>query len=185
MSAIDPPLPPAELALFRDAIPGLHRGDFSRLEPLFHEDPFLDGQRCRIIDWYEQGYLDGEPEALAEAFTCACFLGRLSVAKFLLKKGVDPTAGNGTGLNAFHWAANRGQLDTVKLLIEHKVPLETRSMYGGTVLGTAVWSAVNEPRADHVSIIEALLVAGARLDAGLYPSGNEQVDELLRLHGAA
>ena len=57
-------------------------------------------------------------------------------------------------------------------------------MYGGTVLGTAVWSAINEPRSNHISIIEALLKAGARLDAVKYPSGSERVDEVLRQHGA-
>ena len=88
-------------------------------------------------------------------------------------------------MNGLHWAANRGQLETVKLLIERKAPLEIKNMYGGTVLGTAVWSAVNEPRVDHVLIIEALIIAGANLDAAGYPSGNAQVDELLRRHGAS
>ena len=71
------------------------------------------------------------------------------------------------------------------LLIEHKAPLETKSMYGGTVLGTAVWSAVNEPRADHVLIIEALINAGANLGAAGYPSGNARIDEVLVRHGAS
>src|SRR5439155_20393016 len=126
---------------FRDAVHGLERGDFSRLAPLFDEDPSLDRHPCRIVAWYEQGYFDNEPKALDEAFTCACFLGRTSVADFLLIQGVDPSAGANTGLNGFHWAANRGQLDTVKLLIRRKAPLEIKNMYGGTVLGTTVWSA--------------------------------------------
>jgi hypothetical protein len=32
------------------------------------------------------------------------------------------------------------------------------------VLGTAVWSALNEPRPDHKQIIKDLLRAGARLE---------------------
>jgi hypothetical protein len=169
---------------FRDAARGLERGDFSHLEPLFVEDPALGGRPCRIVEWYAKGYFDGEPKALNEALTCACFNGRTLVADFLLKKGLDPAAGANTGLNAFHWAANRGHLDTVKLLLECKAPLEIKSMYGGTVLGTAVWSAINEPRADHLAIIEALIVAGAKLNAAGYPTGNEGVDEVLRRHGA-
>jgi hypothetical protein len=167
-------------ALFRDAVRGLERGDFSRLEPLFVEDPSLGRHFCRIVAWYEKGYFNNEPKALAEAFTCACFNGRTLVADFLLKKGIDPAAGANTGLNAFHWAANRGHLDTVKLLIEQKAPLEIKNMYGGTVLGTAVWSAINEPRADHLAIIKALIAAGANLDAAEYPTGNERIDEVLR-----
>ena len=170
-------------ALFRDALRGLHRGDFSRLEPLFIEDPGLGG-RCRIAAWYEEGRFEAEPKALAEAFSCACFNGRTSVAEFLLDKGVDPAAGGCTGMNAFHWAADRGKLDTVKLLIERNAPLEIENMYGGTVLGCTVWSAINEPRANHLATIEALIEAGANIDAAEYPSGDERIDDVLRRHGA-
>jgi ankyrin repeat protein len=167
-----------------DALRGLERGDFSRLEPLFDELPSFDGYKGRIVDWYEKGHFDNEPRALAEALTCACFLGRTSVADLLLTEGVDPAAGTGTGLSALHWAANRGNLATVKLLIERNAPLEQKNMYGGTVLGCAVWSAINEPRADHVVIIEALLAAGAKIDESEYPTGSQRVDEVLRRYGA-
>ena len=170
--------------LFRDAVQGLLRGDFSRLEPLFDAQPSLDRRQCRILEWYEKRYFDQEPKALEEALACACFLGRNSVADFLLARGVDPRAGASTGLDGFHWAANRGQLETVKLLIQRKAPLETKNMYGGTVLGTAVWSAINEPRPDHIAIIEALINAGVRLDVTGYPTGNERVDQVLQQHGA-
>jgi hypothetical protein len=73
----------------------------------------------------------------------------------------------------------------VRLLLRRKAPLETHSMYGGTVLGTATWSAVNEPRPDHVQIIEELLNAGARPEEAGYPSGHEHVDAVLRRHGAS
>src|SRR5512134_623085 len=99
--------------VWRDALKGLEHGDFSRLEPLFDKLPALEGDKCRLVDWYEKGYFEDQPKALAEALTCACFLGRTSIAEYLLDKGVDPAAGTGTGLSAFHWAANRGNLDTV------------------------------------------------------------------------
>lgn len=175
---------PSNDPVWLDALLGLERGDFSRLEPLFEKHPSLDGDKCRMVDWYEKGYFDSEPKALAEAFTCACFLGRTSVADFLLTEGVDPAAGTSTGLSGFHWAANRGNLDTVKLLIERKAPLEQVNMYGGTVLGCTVWSAINETRVDHIAIIEALLAAGAKIDEAEYPTGTERVDEVLQRHGA-
>ena len=34
----------------------------------------------------------------------------------------------------FHWAANRGNPETVELLIERGAPLEQKNMYDGTVL---------------------------------------------------
>ena len=169
----------AELIHFREAVRGLKRGDFSRSEPLFKNDFPEEGQRCLIIQWYEAGLFTDEPEALAEAFTCACFLGYTGVAEYLLDKGVDPAGGFKTGLNAFHWAVNRGQLATSMLLIEHKAPLEIRNMYGGTVLGTAVWSAINEPRGEQVRIIEELIKAGARVEEVECPTGDQRVDRVL------
>jgi hypothetical protein len=166
----------------RDAVRGLIAGDFSRLDPLFEE---RDGRQCQIIEWYEASLFANEPKALAEALTCACFNGRTEVVDYLLAHGVDPPGGANTGLNGFHWAANRGQLDVVMLLIRHQAPLETRSMYDGTVLGTAVWSAINEPRPDHLRIIEALIKAGARVDDVGYPTGNQTVDRIFTRLGVA
>jgi ankyrin repeat protein len=88
-------------------------------------------------------------------------------------------------MDALHWAANRGQLESVRLLLERKTPLETRSMYGGTALGTAVWSAIHQPRPDHPQIIEELLNAGANVDDAGYPTGNAQIDAVLQEHGAS
>src|SRR3954471_17225768 len=111
-----------------DALEGLHRGDFSRLEPLFDERSGRSGE-SRIVEWHEHGRFRDQPTALAEALTCASFLGRTTVAEYLLHHGVNPSGGAGTGLDALHWAANRGQLEAVRLLIRAKAPLETRSMY--------------------------------------------------------
>jgi hypothetical protein len=97
-------------ALFRDAVQGLVDGDFSRLEPLFAGDA---ARKPQMMEWHEAGRFRDEPKALAEALTCACFLGRTDVAQHLLENGVDPSGGIGTGLNAFHWAANRGQVEAI------------------------------------------------------------------------
>jgi ankyrin repeat protein len=164
---------------FQDAVEGLRSGDFSRLASLFDGDP------CRIVNWHREGDFDGEPQALDEAFACACFVGRTGVAACLLDHGVDPVAGDGTGMCGFHWAVNRGNSGTVELLLERKAPLETRNMYGGTVLGTAVWSAINERKDGHLAIIETLIRAGANLDAVKIPVGNNEIEEMFRRHGAS
>jgi hypothetical protein len=170
--------------IFRAAVRDLEEGNFSRLEPLFRNLASSSHASCQIIEWYDLGYFKNEPKALNEALTCACFNGCTRVAKFLMDRGADPLAGFGTGMNGFHWAANRGQLETVKLLIERKVPMEIENMYGGTVLGCTVWSVVHEPRANQVEVIDALLAAGANVEAAEYPSGNARVDEILLRHGA-
>jgi len=48
------------------------------------------------------------------------------------------------------------------MLIECKVALEAKNRFGGTVLGQAVWSAINEPKPDHPEIIRALIAAGVK-----------------------
>jgi len=159
------------------ALQGLKQGDFSWLEPYFTPDFTADGARCRIIGWYEQGAFEHEPQALAEALTCACFLGRTGIAEYLLQRGVDVTAGTATGLSAFHWAANRGNQATVKLLLQHNAPLEMKNSYGGTVLSGTLWAAFHEKQyPDHLPIIDALLAAGAQVE----PDWQQWIDELRR-----
>ena len=139
--------------------------------------------RARLLDWIERGRFRDHPAALNEALTCACFNGETTAAEFLLDGGADIVAGAATGLNGFHWAANRGQLHTVKMLVARKLPMEVRNAYGGTVLGGTTWAAVHEPKPSHVAIIQVLLEAGADVSGAEYPSGNAEVDRLLRLHG--
>ena len=70
------------------------------------------------------------------------------------------------------------------MLLLRKVPVEARSRYGSTVLGTAVWSAVHEPRPNHLQIIEELLDAGARVEEVDYPTGSLPADAVLRRRDA-
>jgi hypothetical protein len=171
-------------ATFQDVLHWLRHGDFTRLAGVFQGDLSNETRHPRIIKWYEEGRFESEPQASAEALTCACFLGETTVAEYLLKRGVDSSGGSGTGLNAFHWAVNRGQLEAVRLLLKWKAPLEARSMYGGNVLDTAIWSAINEPRPGQREIVEELLKAGARLHDEKLPTGNEELDAILRRHEA-
>ena len=154
---------------FETVIARLLHGDFSALEPA----------QSQILDWARQGRFADHPDALAEALSAACFVGRTDVAEYLLAHGVDPASGNRTGLDALHWAADRGQLEAVRLLLRHHAPLENRNMYGGTALGAAVWSATNAPRAAHPQIIEELLAAGAHVEEVEFPTGNAEIDAVL------
>lgn len=174
----------ADEASFRDAVQGLLNGDFSRLEPLFGDKAGSTENRSPIIRWYEEGRFENEPEALAEAFTCACFLGKAEVVKHFLERGMDPSGGDRTGHDALNWAGAGGQLEVVRLLIQHNAPLETRNRFGGTALGQTVWSAIHEPNPRHIQVIEALIDAGARVEEAGYPTGNVGIDEVLKRHVA-
>ena len=49
---------------FRDALLGLERGDFSRLEPLFVAETNGD-EPCQVVQWHAAGLFGDQPEALA------------------------------------------------------------------------------------------------------------------------
>jgi hypothetical protein len=166
---------------FETVAAGLHHGDFSRLDPLFAEPPTPSSV---LGGWLASGRFRDDPGALNEALTCACFNGRTPWVAHLLNAGADLSAGIESGLNGFHWAANRGQLDVVLLLLERRHSLEVRNCYGGTVLGSAVWAAVHEPRPAHPAIIDALLRGGARVEEAAYPSGDPAIDTILEQYGA-
>lgn len=173
--------PPADGPDFREVVSGLHHGDFSRLAPLFATPP---GPSSALSAWVEGGWFSRDPAALNEALACACFNGATEWVRYLLERGADLLAGAGTGHNGLHWATNRGQLDTVRFLLQRGVPLESLNSYGGTVLGGTVWAAVHEPKPAHLAIIEALLEAGARVEGAEYPCGSPEVDAVLRRYGA-
>jgi hypothetical protein len=144
----------------------LDAGDFTWLDKL------LETQNASLIELLEA---HGEPKGyMEEAFAWACMVGRIRDAEDLLNKRVDPYAGMKTGLAGFHYAVSSGRLDTVKMLIERKVPMDVENMYGGNIWGQALWSAVNEHMPEHAAIIEALIEAGVEIEPGTLEWWEEQ-----------
>src|SRR6185369_3280751 len=121
---------------------------------------------------------------LQSAFLYACGRGQNEVVEFLLTKGVDLADGGRVGQTPLHWAVIDGQLEMVKLLLKHNPPLESRNIYGGTVLGQTMWSAAHggDPKV-YAEIIETLIAAGAQVPARHVPV-NKAIDELLRGYGS-
>lgn len=117
-------------------------------------------------------------EQIGKGFVWACEYGYDDVVTLLLDHGVDPAFAAG-GMTGLHLAAHDGHLDTVKLLLAHNAPLEVKNSYGGTVLDQTLWSAVNHPRPAHREIVEALIAAGAKVEAD-WLTGIPDIDELLR-----
>lgn len=141
----------------------LEKGDFSRLQDMLGGPEGFD--RC-MIEAHSNGEFTKEPDSLNEAFACACMLGRIETVKYLLTQGVDPYAGMKTWLAGPHWAVSGGHLTIVQLLLDNNISLELKNGYGGTLLGQALWSIVEEPKPDHALIIEALINAGSVIEPG-------------------
>lgn len=133
---------------------------------------------------------DGRPKSkvskkqLTSALLTACTWGQNNVIEFLSGKGVDLQAHLGDGQTPLHCAAIGGQLETIKLLLKWKPPLEAKNIYGGTVLGQTLWSAAHggDPKI-FSQIIETLIAAGAKVNDRHVPV-NKTIDELLRRYGS-
>jgi ankyrin repeat protein len=131
--------------------------------------------------------LSGDANSHVErAFVWACAFGRTEVVELLLDHGVDPAVTDADAMTGLHWAAGRGHVDVVRLLTARGAPLEARNTWGGTVLDSTVYFALNDPAGweRRAAVLELLIAAGADVRAAAYPTGNAPVDELLERHGA-
>lgn len=145
---------------WQTALRHLDEGNFTSLQEHLGGPEGFDRQ---IVEWFHDGSFADEPEMLAEALSCAMMLGSTETARYLMEKGVDPYAGMKTWLAGPHYAVSSGHLETVTMLIDKGVSLEVENKYGGTLLGQALWSAVNEHKDTHAEIIERLIDAGAHV----------------------
>ena len=131
------------------------------------------------IDVVESSLHDATDRQIETAFLRACAFGRLEIVKLLLARGVDPAVAEDDGMTGLHWAAHEGHLDIIELLLARGAPLEAVNVYGGTVLGGAVWSAIHHPQPAHLRIIETLVGAGARVGDDWF-TGRREIDQALR-----
>jgi ankyrin repeat protein len=124
------------------------------------------------------------------AFMWACQFGRTHIVDFLLDHGAGIAFQNGNGMTGLHMAAGAGHLDTVKLLISRAAPLELKNVWGGSVLGSVLWFALNhDPNVDYAPIVEAVIGAGAnvsedwadwwRQQSPLSPASKDRIARLL------
>jgi ankyrin repeat protein len=116
------------------------------------------------------------------AMAWACKFGRNEVARFLLEFGVNPMSRDRDDMTALHWASARGMLDVMEMLLARDADLEARNTWGGTVVDSIAWFAVNSPMpdVDYPKVIDRLLAAGANVDQ-IYPplTGIPAVDEVI------
>ena len=97
------------------------------------------------------------PAQMEAGFMWACEYGRTGVVEFLLERGVNPGL-QIRGFTGLHWAAHGGHLETVKLLVRHHAPLDSKNEFGGTPLDQARWSSEHSGlTADFAGVVEYLL----------------------------
>jgi len=123
-------------------------GDLEKIRTYFNVDGDLLDQR-----W--TGKLDG-------CLIWACVYGHRSVVDFLLAHGCSVNT-NWDATTPLHSAAYGGQVELVRLLLDKGADREAINEYGGTVLGTTLWSLYNARKPGHLEIMEILIAAGAEI----------------------
>ena len=123
-------------------------------------------------------------EQMTTGFRWACGYGQNGIVEFLLGKGVDIRTQDHIGHTGLHWAVIGGHPDIVKLLLPYNPPLEVENVYGGTVLGQALWSAAHGGDPDvYIAILEMLVAHGAVIPERHVPV-DAQIDAWLAQHGS-
>jgi ankyrin repeat protein len=104
---------------------------------------------------------------MTDGFSWACGCGRTAVVDFLLKHGMDVAAPLGrSGTTGLHCAAYGGHVDTVRLLLERKAPVDAiEREWNNTPLGWALhsWgeSRTSAEREPYYQVVVILVAAGA------------------------
>ena len=109
-----------------------------------------------------------------------------SAIRALLAAGL-PIDGRGElGATALHWACWKGYADLVEVLLEHGASLTSQDQqYHATSAGWFGHGVRNcgEAGGDYAGVARLLLAAGATIAAADIPTGNADVDAVLREHG--
>ena len=130
---------------------------------------------------------------MADGFVWACGFGKTSVVDFLLERGMDVAAKlKQHGQTGLHAAAAGGHVDTVRLLLQRRAPLDVRDdSFGGTPLGWALygWSMgeTPDPRADYYEVVTLLVAAGVPVNPAWLDGSDDFVRKVradARMHAA-
>ncbi len=104
----------------------------------------------------------------------------------LLAAGVPVDARGEHGGTALHWACWKGYADIVKILLDRGTSLTIEdTAYHATPAGWFGHGIHNngEGGGDYAEVARLLGAAGAEFAAADFPSGNQEVDRILREHG--
>lgn len=112
----------------------------------------------------------------------AAWENELEAVKVMVEAGFNPHVRCSDDSTPLHRAAFHGFSDVVKVLLQHDPLLTDRNQYGARPLDMAVYGSTHSWRqdGDFPATVEALIQAGSKVDPNAVPSGNEDVDAVLR-----
>jgi len=110
-----------------------------------------------------------------------------AAVKAMLARGFSVTAVSQHGATPLHWAVFHGNPDMLHEVLRYGPPLEMRDRdFNGTAMGWVIQGAMNHwhgiSTAKHGACARLLLDAGAQVDETALPTGNDDLDQVLRAH---
>ena len=88
--------------------------------------------------------------------------GRVDDLRAALARGEEPGMADTAGFTPLHFAAQQGQADAARVLVEAGAPLDARNKFGNSPLWVAV---MNHRLGEGDRVVSLLIAAGASLDA--------------------
>lgn len=151
-------------------------------------DALWCGERERL-----QRELAQRPEALSELdprihvlLPMAAWWYRPQSLRLMLEVGFNPHVTGADGSTPLDRASFHGYADMVETLLalDPQPPLTQQNEFGATPLRTCIYGSLNgwktgHPQ-DHVRTLQLLLGAGSTLDPTLLPTGNDDLDDVMR-----
>jgi ankyrin repeat protein len=106
----------------------------------------------------------------------------LQAVRVMLDAGFDPQVRGADDSTPLDRAAFHGFSEVVNLLLQHNPPLTLKNCYGGRPLDSSIYGSVHSWRRDgnFPATVEALIKAGSEIAANTVPTGNDDVDAVLR-----
>jgi hypothetical protein len=110
----------------------------------------------------------------------------LAAVHAMLRRGFPVTARSQHGGMPLHWAAFHGNAEMMTEILRHDPPLEARDrQFDATAMGWLIHGAVHgswSAGGNHGACAHLLRAAGARVDEASLPTGNDDIDRVLRAH---
>lgn len=141
-----------------------------------------DGQLAREILADNPSIVSNLPTDDQLIITDAAWERNIAAVRLMLELGFDvdtPGVHHSTPIDR---AALRGYADVVQLCLEYGASLTIKNEFGGTPLGAALWGSQHfcDPTSDYSATVEALLKAGSPINPDWLPTGNAEIDTIIR-----
>jgi ankyrin repeat protein len=146
-----------------------------------------DGDSADAVLAIDPALIERAPPQVLRQVADAARNNNTAAVKAMLARGFPVTAVSQHGATPLHWAAFHGNPDMVQEVLRHGPPLDLRDRdFGGTAMGWVINGATSHWRgistAKHGACARLLLDAGVQVDETALPTGNDELDQVLRAH---